>query len=248
MLVSPRRGGEFTNQHSYDLRCESENTLTGLAIQKLEQASLRGRVVESLSAAIISGELAPGTLVSVPTLAAQFGVSATPVREAMLDLEQRGFVTPVRNKGFRVTEVREQDLREILELRQLLEVPAMRALAEDFPVDTLPHWRAVAQEISEHADNANLTGFIERDRDFHLGLLELYGNTRLVEAVRELRQQTRMVNLARMKQSNKLHDSAHEHHLMLDLMERGDGAALEDLIILHLSHVAGWWSGIAETG
>jgi DNA-binding GntR family transcriptional regulator len=213
-------------------------------ITKVEQAaSLRGRIGESLANAIISGELAPGTLVSVPTLAGQFEVSATPVREAMLDLEQRGFVTSVRNKGFRVTEVSEKDLREIIELRQLLEVPAMRALAEDFPVETLPKWRAMAAEITEHADTANLTGFVERDRDFHLGLLELYGNARLVEAVRELRQQTRMVNLARMSETNKLHDSAAEHHLMLDLLERGDSAGLEQLIILHLSHVVGWWSG-----
>jgi DNA-binding GntR family transcriptional regulator len=221
--------------------------MTASAIQKVEPlASLRGRIGESLSAAIISGELAPGTLVSVPTLAAQFEVSATPVREAMLDLEQRGFVAPVRNKGFRVTDVSEKDLREIVELRQLLEVPAMRALAADFPLDTLPGWRALAQEITAHADSSNLTGFIERDRDFHLGLLELYGNRRLVDAVRELRQQTRMVNLVRMKESNELHDSAQEHHLMLDLLEQGDGEALERLIVVHLSHVVGWWSGTPE--
>jgi DNA-binding GntR family transcriptional regulator len=214
------------------------------AIQKVQPlASLRGRIGESLSAAIISGELAPGTLVSVPTLAAQFEVSATPVREAMLDLEQRGFVASVRNKGFRVTDVSEKDLREIVELRQLLEVPAMRSLAASFPTETLPTWREIADEITAHADSGNLTGFIERDRDFHLGLLELYGNSRLVEAVRELRQQTRMVNLVRMKESNKLHDSAAEHHLMLELLERGDGEALEQLIIVHLSHVVAWWSG-----
>ena len=218
--------------------------MTVSAIHKVEQGvSLRGRIGESLSAAIISGELAPGTLVSVPTLAAQFEVSATPVREAMLDLEQRGFVTSVKNKGFRVTEVSEHDLREIVELRQLLEVPAMRSLASDFPIATLPTWRTMAAEITDYADSSNLSGFIERDRDFHLGLLELYGNKRLVDAVRELRQQTRMVNLVRMRESNKLHDSAQEHHEMLDLLEKGDGEALEKLIIVHLSHVVSWWSG-----
>ena len=218
--------------------------MTVSTIRRVEQlASLRNRIGESLSAAIVSGELAPGTLVSVPTLAAQFEVSATPVREAMLDLEQRGFVTSVRNKGFRVTDVSEQDLREILELRQMLEAPAMRALATDFPMATMPTWRALAAEVTVHADTANLTGFVERDRDFHLGLLELYGNTHLVDTVRELRQQTRMVNLARMTQSGKLHDSANEHHLMLDLLEKGDGAALEELVVLHLNHVLTWWSG-----
>src|SRR5680860_1158557 len=123
--------------------------MTESAIRKVEQvASLRDRISKSLSAAIISGELAPGTLVSVPTLASQFEVSATPVREAMLDLEQRGFVASVRNKGFRVTEVSEQDLREIVELRQLIEAPAMRSLAGSFPIGSLPQWRALAQQIA----------------------------------------------------------------------------------------------------
>ena len=219
------------------------------AIQRVEQvASLRDRIGESLSAAIVSGELAPGTLVSVPTLAAQFAVSATPVREAMLDLEQRGFVASVRNKGFRVTEVSEQDLKDIIELRQLIEAPAMRSLAGRFPLDTIPEWRALADEIVVHADEANLTGFIERDRDFHLGLLELYGNDRLVEMVRELRSQTRMVNLARMTKSHELPESAREHLEMLDLLESGDGEALGALTIRHLEHVVGWWSGAPSEG
>ena len=221
--------------------------MTKSTIRKVEQvASLRDRISKSLSAAIISGELAPGTLVSVPTLASQFVVSATPVREAMLDLEQRGFVASVRNKGFRVTQVSEQDLREIVELRQLIEAPAMRLLAGSFPIESLPQWRALAAQIAVHADNANLTGFIECDRDFHLGLLRLHGNVRLVEVVRELRSQTRMVNLARMTKSDELRESAREHHVMLDLLDRGDGPALEELTIKHLGHVLGWWAGNTE--
>ena len=221
--------------------------MTTSAIRKVEQvASLRDRIGKSLSAAIISGELAPGTLVSVPSLATQFDVSATPVREAMLDLEQRGFVASVRNKGFRVTEVSEQDLREIVELRQLIEAPAMRSLAGRFPMETMPQWRAIAKRIAEHAESANLTGFIESDHDFHLGLLGLYGNLRLVEMVRELRSQTRMVNLARMTNSDELLESAREHHLMLDLLERGDGAALEEHTVTHLGHVVEWWAGNPE--
>jgi len=221
--------------------------MTESMIRKVEQvASLRDRISESLSAAIISGELAPGTLVSVPTLAGQFAVSATPVREAMLDLEQRGFVASVRNKGFRVTEVSEQDLREIVELRQLIEAPAMRSLAGSFPLESLPEWRALATQIAVHADNANLTAFIECDRDFHLGLLGLHGNVRLVEMVRELRSQTRMINLARMTMSEELPESAREHHVMLDLLDRGDGAALEALTVKHLGHVIGWWAGNSE--
>lgn len=218
------------------------------AIQRVEPvASLRNQIAEALSTAIVSGELPPGTLVSVPSLAARFSVSATPVREAMLDLEQRGFVTSVRNKGFCVTEVSEQDLREIVEIRQALELLAMRELVRQFPMETMPKWRAMAAEITDYADKANLTGFIERDRDFHLGLLALHGNSRLVSLVRELRQQTRMVNLAKLARSPKLSLSAQEHHVMLDLLEKSDLVQLEELMTVHLSHLIGWWSGSTAT-
>src|SRR5580692_2503968 len=99
--------------------------------------SLRDRVESSLASAIISGELEPGTMVSVPALAAQFAVSATPVREAMLNLEKRGFVESVKNKGFKVTEVSPQDLNEIAQLRSWLEAPAMRVVADRLRSESL---------------------------------------------------------------------------------------------------------------
>src|SRR5690606_38414578 len=132
------------------------------SIQRVEKsASLRDQIGESLSAAIISGELAPGTMVSVPGLAADFGVSATPVREAVLDLEQRGFVRSVPNKGFRVTEVSKSDFEEILEVRTMLEAPIMASLAGTISDQDMPKWRLLADRISEHADAGNLTQFFD---------------------------------------------------------------------------------------
>ena len=141
------------------------------SIRKIEHgSSLRDRISRSLSAAIVSGELALGALVTVPTLAQQFDVSATPVREALLDLKHRGFVSSVRNKGFRVTEVSSGDLREIVELRQLLEAPVMRALAGHVPAEKMRHWRGVADRVATHARKGELAEFIETDKEFHLGL------------------------------------------------------------------------------
>src|SRR3954470_11176919 len=75
--------------------------------------SLREQVSHALRAALIAGELRPGVVYSAPVLAAGFGVSATPVREAMLDLAKEGLVEVVRNKGFRVTELSDRDLDEL---------------------------------------------------------------------------------------------------------------------------------------
>ena len=85
--------------------------------------SYRERVADALRAALIAGELRAGGVYSAPALAARFGVSATPVREAMLDLAKEGLVDVVPNKGFRVTEVSEQQLDEYTHISSLIEMP-----------------------------------------------------------------------------------------------------------------------------
>lgn len=216
-------------------------------IRKLEPASsLRDSVEESLSAAMVSGELAPGALVSVPTLAARFGVSATPVREAMLDLEKRGFVTSVRNKGFRVTAVSEQDLRDLVQVRRWLEAPAMRIVAQKLPSLAIGPYRILADAIVAAARRADFPEYLAADSAFHLALLDLVENRRLVDVVAELRSQTRMVGLVTMSHSLELEKSSLEHHTLLDLLAAGRGEEAEQLMVTHVGHVVGWWAGRAE--
>lgn len=217
------------------------------AIHKVVQpASLRAHVERMLSSAIISGELAPGTLLTVPTLATQFDVSATPVREAMLDLEKRGFVEPVRNKGFRVTAVSDTVLQEIVEVRQLLEPPAMEELAKRFPRDVLPEFERLADDIVAGAKTGDLQGYLEADVEFHLKLTALLGNNLLTETVADLRSRTRLVGLVAMLESRHLEDSAAEHRELLGYLAAGDATAARQLMHRHIHHALGWWSGKPE--
>ncbi len=94
-----------------------------------QQRKVRDQVADALRAALVAGEMRPGVVYSAPALAARFGVSATPVREAMLDLAKEGLVTAVRNKGFRVTELSDRDLDDITALRALIEVPTIGQIA-----------------------------------------------------------------------------------------------------------------------
>lgn len=208
--------------------------------------SLRGTVEDAVAVAIVSGELAPGTLVTAPTLAVRFGVSATPVREAMLNLQKRGFVEAVRNKGFRITDVSEQDLWEIVRLRQLLEAPPMRDIARALQPDAAAELREKAQLIVDAAAAADLPAYLAADMAFHLRLLEFHGNRRLIEIVKDLRQQTRMVGLADMIGTAELARSAAEHHSLVDLLEAHDGRGAEALLTAHIGHVLGWWNGRSE--
>ncbi|MFC6356821.1 GntR family transcriptional regulator [Luethyella okanaganae] len=217
------------------------------AIKPVAQpASLRAHVESMLSMAIISGELAPGTLLTVPTLAIQFDVSATPVREAMLDLEGRGFVEPVRNKGFRVTAVSDEVLRELVEVRQLLEPPAMEELARHFPTNHLSELEDLADQIVFGARTGDLRAYLEADQRFHLALTRMLGNRILVDMVADLRSRTRLVGLSAMLESSRLDESAAEHHELLGYLKTGDSAAARALMHRHIHHAVGWWAGNPE--
>jgi len=208
-----------------------------------ERVSLREQVVNALRAAMISGQLEPGVVYSAPTLAARFGVSATPVREAMLDLAKDGLVEAVRNKGFRVTELSGRDLDELTELRMLIEVPTTARLAGRLDDPALARLRDLAGAIEEAAAEGDLIGYVDADREFHLTLLGHGGNRHLVDLVADLRSRARLFGLGRLSDTGRLVDSAREHLSLVDLLAAGDAAATEALARHHIQHVRGIWAG-----
>ncbi|MER8100360.1 GntR family transcriptional regulator [Kitasatospora sp. NPDC094016] len=210
------------------------------------QERLRDQVAHALRAALISGELRPGVVYSAPALAADFGVSATPVREAMLDLAREGLVEAVRNKGFRVTELTERDLDDYTEIRALIEVPTVGRVTRTATREQLERLRPQAEEIVAAARKHDLIGYLEADRQFHLDLLGLAGNARLVDVVSDLRKRSRLYGLNRLDERGELTSSAEEHLELLDLMLAGDAEAAEACMTRHLSHVRSLWAGQDE--
>ncbi|MFI9048351.1 GntR family transcriptional regulator [Streptomyces sp. NPDC053427] len=207
---------------------------------------LRDQVAHHLRAALISGELRPGEVYSAPGLAEDFNISATPVREAMLDLAREGLVEPVRNKGFRVTEVNERDLDQFTEIRTLIEVPMVGRITRTASRTDLEALRPVAEEIVRAARDHDLIGYLEADRRFHLSLLALSGNERLVETVGDLRKRSRLYGLTGLDERDQLIPSAEEHIELLDLMVAGDAEAAERCTARHLGHVRSLWADGAE--
>ncbi|MFD8641941.1 GntR family transcriptional regulator [Streptomyces zaomyceticus] len=206
------------------------------------QERLRDQVGHALRAALIAGELRPGQVYSAPGLASDLGVSATPVREAMLDLAREGLVEPVRNKGFRITEVSERDLDQFTELRTLIEVPTVGRVTRTADRARLEALRPVAEEIVSRAREHDLIGYLEADRRFHLALLALSGNDRLVETVGDLRKRSRLYGLTGLDEAGKLVSSAEEHLELLDLMIAGDAPGAEACMHRHLGHVRSLWA------
>lgn len=215
-------------------------------MQQLTQTNLREQSKAVIRASIVGGELVPGEVYSATTLSASLGVSQTPVREALLDLANDGLVEPVRNRGFRILTIADADLDEISELRVMLEVPAMRMVikkATDAEIEALEP--AVAS-IEVAAERDDIPTFLRDDRAFHLALLALGGNARLVRLVGQLRDQTRLLGLRGLAESGRLNESAAEHRVILDAVRSRDVQAAESLMRRHLDHTRGVWAGRAE--
>ena len=205
--------------------------------------SLRDEITELLRAAVMAGELEPGVVYSAPSLAEQFGVSATPVREAMLDLSKEGLVEIVRNKGFRVTRLSAAELDDVTELRALVEIPTMRRLAEEgIAAADLARLRPLAAEIEEAARRRDFVAHVATDLEFHLALLDLAGNPRITELVRSLRMHSRLYGLRDETHRDALFASWHEHAELLDRIEARDGPGAEAVMRSHIGHVRGIWA------
>ncbi len=205
------------------------------------RTNLRDETVRTLHAAIASGDLRPGVLYSAPSLARQLGVSATPVREAMLDLVNEGLVEAVRNKGFRVVELSERELHELTELRLLIEVPTVRRIAETgIPVPAMWALRALAADVEAAARRGDHVIHNQADMQFHASLLAEAGNLNLVRTVTALRIRSRLRGAAELAERGELEATLREHTELLDLIATGDASGAEALITRHIGHVGGF--------
>jgi DNA-binding GntR family transcriptional regulator len=214
--------------------------------QLRDRPSLRVEVLGALRAALISGRMRAGIVYSVPQLAAEFGVSATPVREAMLELVREGSVEAIRNRGFRVTEPSDRMLDEITQLRALIEVPTVVGLTETAQPEQLEVLQPIAHQIILSARERNLVGYLESDRRFHLELLALAGNGQLVETVRRLRDQTRLYGLEELMAQGRLLESANEHVELLEALLARDAGQTREVMERHIGHVRGLWAARAD--
>jgi DNA-binding GntR family transcriptional regulator len=211
-------------------------------------STLASMAKESIRVRIVTGEIAAGEIYSAPALAAVLGVSATPVREALLDLTADGLVEVVPNRGYRVVEPSQHDLDEILELRLMLEVPAAaQAARRGITAHDHDRFLEMAKLIEKRAQEGDTVGFLAADRDFHLGLLATLGNSRLVDIVARLRDQARLYGLPLLAQRGELRESAREHSELLEAICRQDPGAVAAVATHHLEHTRGIWAGIAET-
>jgi DNA-binding GntR family transcriptional regulator len=203
----------------------------------IQRASVRGQILDALRAALVAGELAPGEVYSAPALGESFGVSATPVREAMQQLATEGAVEVVPNRGFRVVERGARELAELAEIRGLIEAPVMLRLARTLAADDWEDLRPLAEETARAAAVGCRATYAEADRAFHRAILALAGNEQLVRIADELhrRAQWPLGGSPTARDRLELMADAAQHLALLDALSAQDLSEVEALLREHFT-------------
>ncbi|KUO03160.1 GntR family transcriptional regulator [Streptomyces caeruleatus] len=201
----------------------------------VQRASVRGQILDALRTALVTGELTPGVVYSAPALGERFGVSATPVREAMQQLAQEGAVEVVPNRGFRVVERGARELAELAEVRALIEVPVMLRLARTVSAERWAELRPLAEATVRAASTGCRATYAEADRTFHRAVLSLCGNEQLVQIADDLHRRAQWPLEISTRSRIDLLADATEHSALLDALIAGDVDVVRVLVGEHFA-------------
>jgi DNA-binding GntR family transcriptional regulator len=187
-------------------------------------------LLDELEKRIVEGTLAPGQRLVEQDVAAEFGVSRGPVREAFAELARTGLLEINARRGAGVRVFTEQDIRELYELRECLEVCA---LANAGPIDetTLDRIKEKLEEAERARRSEELTIAVAADMEFHRELCRLSSNRRLVDVWETQAAQVRVVvSSAHTRPGSRVLPVLAEHDLIFQgLVARDLGAAQEAL-------------------
>jgi DNA-binding GntR family transcriptional regulator len=206
---------------------------TMTTIERQTDGNLREQVLQQVRSEIISGQSAPGAMYSVPSLASALGVSTTPVREALLELARNGLIEPLRNRGFKVVAPTLAQLRNLFDMRELVELYAAEIVALKRKKD-LSQLRVLAADVAKAVEAGSVGGYLETDRRFHYALTEQADNELLTETVMGLRDKMRLYGIATDAGKERQRESVAEHFRIIQLAEIGDVNGLRDLLRHHI--------------
>ena len=197
------------------------------------QNEIAQRVVES----ILAQKLAPGERLGEQELADLFGVSRTLVREALMQLQARGFVEVRPRKGWYVVEPSFDEAREAFAARRAIETGMLREAGRPLQsaIRRLRQHVADERRAIDEGDAAKRTFLLA---DFHVCLAECSGNRLLADVMRDLTARTTLVALL-YQSTHDASQSCDDHAAIVDALAKGDTATAEKLMLAHIGNVQG---------
>ena len=187
-----------------------------MAVITLTPRALYEEVAELLRQRIFARELEPGSWIDEVKIAEAYGISRTPMREALKVLAAEGLVTMKVRRGAYVTEVNEKDLSDVYHLLALLESDAAGVVAERATDAELQSLAELHQSLEQ--SQADREVFFRINEEFHQRLLQLADNRWREQMVADLRKVMKLNRHQSLLKSGRISESLHEHRLLLQAL------------------------------
>ncbi len=201
---------------------------------RIAPTALYQEVAERLRQRIFAHELPPGTWIDEQKLAEQYGISRTPLREALKVLASEGLVTLKPRRGCYVTEIDAGDLDDIFPLMALLEGRCAAEATRRATRADLEGLVAIHETLEESAREGRIDAFFEANQLFHRRIQELSGNRWMLSVIQDLRKVLKLSRLHSLSLEGRLQQSLEEHRNILAAIRGGQPAAAETAMHDHL--------------
>jgi GntR family transcriptional regulator, rspAB operon transcriptional repressor len=209
------------------------STLQKIKLDRTRQAA--PQVLEKLREAILSLELEPGTVLARQELAEHFGVSQTPVREALLRLSEEGLVDVFPQHATLVSRIDLAAARQAHFLRRSIELEIVHQLAEEAPPALVGQLEAQIALQAALAAAQQYGDFVEADRRFHQLMYEAAGVAGLWDMVSRMSGHVDRLRRLHLPTAGKTESILRDHRAIAQAIQRGDPAAAQKALRKHLS-------------
>jgi DNA-binding GntR family transcriptional regulator len=204
----------------------------------IPRKTLHNELVKLLRNMIMEGELVPGSRIPESRLCELFGVSRTPLREALKVLSVEGLVCLLPNKGARVVHVTHKEMEEIVPVLGTLAALAGELACVKIKADELASIRSMHTQLIEHYRSGNQQSYGEINRAIHDSIFEAARNKALSDVYNMLQTRLRSIFFVTPKVPTQWADAVADHEAMMTALEERDGAQFARIARCHIRHKA----------
>ncbi|MEA2689587.1 MAG: hypothetical protein QOJ39_3809 [Candidatus Eremiobacteraeota bacterium] len=202
----------------------------------ISRVSLHEEMVSRLRALITDGALRPGSRIDERALCERFGVSRTPLREALKVLASEGLVELLPHRGARVTRLSGRELRDAFEIVAALEALAGELACRNITDDEIERIAGHHARMEEHYRRRELTEYFACNQAIHEAINRAAGNAQLTEMYALVSNRVRRARYMANHSPERWANAMREHEEILDALRRRDGARCGSLLRAHLEH------------
>ena len=200
----------------------------------LTPSALYEQVAEQLRQRIFQRELEPGAWIDELKIAEEYGISRTPLREALKVLAAEGLVTMKVRRGAYVTEVSRKDIADVYHLLSLLEADAAGVVAEQATDEGLQHLAQTHEELK--LQTADAERFFALNESFHMQILEIANNRWRNQLVADLRKVMKLNRHKSLFKQGRIEDSLAEHEAIMQALLQRDSKQAAQAVRLHFGN------------